>query len=114
MTNSNSETENSIDITDRADRLQVLGVDGEGYTHVHDGDAERVYVLADQTIETTERGIVVQRHVRGRLDDTQPVANGEFSQYRRFVADARGRWQEWRVIDCSPIGRAVDRVTGGC
>jgi 8-oxo-dGTP pyrophosphatase MutT (NUDIX family) len=85
-----------------------------GYTHVHDADERRVYVLDDPAHETTTEGIVVRRHVRGHLDDTQPVERGEFAAYRRFVRDARGRWQEWRVIDLAPVARAVDGATGGC
>jgi hypothetical protein len=114
MCESETDDEKSIDLENRADRLQILGVDGEGYTHVHDADERRVYVLNDPAHETTTEGIVVRRHVRGHLDDTQPVERGKFEKYRRFVREHRGRWQEWRVVDLSPVGRAADRVTGGC
>lgn len=118
MKDSDTADEKGIDRQARADRLQILGVDGEGYTHVHDADAECAYVLDDAaTITTTERGIRVYRHVSApvdAVDDIQPVARGEFSEYRDFVRSHRGAWQDWRVVDLSPVGRAVDRVTGGC
>jgi hypothetical protein len=118
MSESDSPNEKSIDCEKPAHCLQILGVDGDGYTHVHDADAGCVYVLAaDATISTTERGIVVYRTIDAdaeHVDDLQAVETGEFATYRRFVRQHRGEWAEWRVLDMSKVASPVDRVTGGC